>query len=240
MTEVAIGSTSRKSGGMAHSVGSIHQAISDLEKVLRLRLPTLLDSLNAPVSDEDLKALKRAIAPYDLPSDYEVWLRFADGQKHGAGWWPVIDGPLLCASQVIGFYQSGLEFQPPGLLPISYASHYQVSIELAASPPAALIDTTVSSVEWQVIAPSLAAMLRAVTQLVESGHIDDWPSYFHFDGQSAEWDVAVKRLEDRRRPITFAQSEFLRGADWSGSPFPQDEWFDSRDGPSYWGPFPGV
>lgn len=213
-------------------------AIDRLVPALERRLPALLESLNPPVSDTDLDALKREIDPYELPAEYETWLRFADGQVRQAGWWPVIDGPLLPVAQVIDFYSSGLKFQPPGLLPISYVSHYQVSIELASEEFHGLVDTTVSSVEWQVIAPSLPALIDAVTQLVESGEIDDWPDFYSSNQALPDRQAGVELFLARRRALASRTVKLLAQADWTHAPFAQGEYFVGNNGPSYWGPFP--
>ncbi len=215
-------------------------AIDRLVPVLERRLPTLLASLNPPVSNNDLDALKRAIDPYGLPAEYETWLRFADGQRHLAGWWPVIEGPLLPAAQVVGYYSTELQFQPPGLLPISYVSHYQVSIELASEASPTLVETTVSSVEWKVCAPSLPALIDVVSQLVESGEINDWPDYYAPKHGEFDRQVNFQQYQARREAIASKGADLLASSDWTHSPFAQGEWFVRDHGPSYWGPFPSI
>jgi hypothetical protein len=206
--------------------------------VLERRLPALLGSLNQPVTESDLDALKRAIDPYELPAEYETWLRFADGQRHQAGWWPVIDGPLLPAHQVVDFYSVGLQDQPSGLLPISYASHYQVSIELAKDESTVLIETTVSSAEWRIIAPSMPDLIRTVGELAEMGALNDWPNIYRLHLEQVDSDAAIREHQARRSALASISADLLGQSDWSHSPFAQGKWFVREEGPSYWGAFP--
>jgi hypothetical protein len=144
----------------------------------------------------------------------------------------------LSAAKVIDFYTRGLQFQPPGLLPISYDSHYQVSIELANEESPSLIETTVSNVEWRVIAASLPSSIDVVGQLVESGEIDDWPNFYVLQQGQLGWEATVQGYQARRIAIAAVSADLLNQSDWTHSPFAKGEWFARDEGPSYWGPFP--
>jgi len=227
-------------GSMAELHSATQAAIDRLIPVLERSAPALLESLNQPVSERDLDALKRAIDPYPIPAEFETWLRFADGQHYDAGWWPVIDGPLTPAGEIVDLYTVGLEAQPPGLLPISYVNRAQVSIELAGPGTPALIDTSLESVEWRIVAPSIPALLDAVTGLARSGHLEGWPAFYAPDRDDPDQEAARGRYQASRDALAVATSELLRREDWAGTPFPQGKWFAVEEGPQYWGPVPQL
>lgn len=207
------------------------EACARLAATLPQRAPSLWQTLRSPVSDQDLEALKYAINPYILPAAVETWLKFADGQ-HSANWWPsMYTGPLLTAKEMAEFYTAGLEFHPPGLLPICYESHYQVSIELVESRTPVLIDTTVEFVEWMVVAPSFDAMLDAVTSLAEDGLLEAPypPARSDIHSYQSQMDFLAQRI-----------SHFYSNYDWSTSPFPQRQWFGRDQYPAEWGVAPDL
>lgn len=207
------------------------EACARLAAILPERAPSLWQTLRPPVSDQDLKALKAAIYPYILPAAVETWLKFADGQ-HPDNWWPsMYTGPLLTAKEMAEFYTAVLEFHPPGLLPICYESHFQVSIELVESRTPVLIDTTVSSVDWKVVAPSFSAMLDAATDLAECGLLD------------SPYPPASSDISAYQSQMSFLDqhiSLFYLDYDWSTSPFPQQQWFERGHCPTEWGPVPEL
>jgi hypothetical protein len=206
-------------------------AVERLVLALGERLPGLVESLNEPVSNPDLAALKRAIDPFSLPSEMETWLQFADGQRVGAPPWPVVDVRLRSASEMVELYEGSREFHPPGLLPIGYESHYEISIELASDKSPMLIDTTVSSVEWLILSPSLPGMFDVATHLVLARDLDDWLDYPR---------MTAEQYTLMSTTVASRTMDQLSRLDWTGTPFRQDEYFRMEDGPLRWGPMPAV
>lgn len=204
-------------------------ALERWRRILPTHAPELWHSLRPPASEEDLEQLRRAIDPWPLPASVETWLRFADGSAGRR--FLVVDNCPLPARQIAESYRQLLEFQPPGLLPISYESHVQSSVELQGERTQVVIDTTVSSVEWRVVAPSFPALLHAVADLAEEGYLRDGYPPRGIDLRSPDAQRRMNLIRDRWRAS-------LAEYDWSDSPFPQEEWFNRDDGPAAWGPFP--
>lgn len=202
------------------------QSLERMRAALSRSRPGLLATLNPPASDQDIERLARAIDPIPVPAALETWFRFADGQLWSTGWWPVFNGPLLGIDEAISLYSVGVEFQPRRLFPLSYESHAQISIDLLAGADSPLIDTTVSSTEWRIVAPSLAAAALVVAELVEDDALGEWPiEMTDFDGYQAKHAALAERVDSR-----------MKRFDASALPFPIGQWFEAMDGP--WGPFP--
>jgi hypothetical protein len=220
---------------MASEHEATQLAIDRLAPVLEKRLPSLSESLNPPASEADLDVLRRAIAPFELPAELETWLRFADGQRFDViAVWPTFDFcPFWPAEAIAREYPHILQFQPPGLLPLGYQSHYQVSIELAGDGSHSLIETSVDSGDWRVVVPSIADMADVIRELLEAGEIDDWPFAGPAFNDVAVYQARISRYQAQLNPL-------LEQLDWSSAPFPLDEWFGQDVFPARWGPIPAV
>jgi hypothetical protein len=211
-------------------------------------LPHMLDGLNSSVSTEDLAELKHAILPFQLPAPVETWLPIADGQNGNAEWWPIVDATMLPASQIKDAYISGLQFLPPGLLPVAYGSgHYMASVELIEERKAAIFAPTLSSDEWTAIAPSPADLFDTITELLLEGELDEWrfdrtyPIEMHPDATDPNARVASLTAQAARWKAHQARIEIVQAKlDWSQSPFPPNLSIDRELGPTSWGPFPTV
>jgi hypothetical protein len=125
-------------------------------------------TFNEAATAEQIETLRSEIAPFPLPSSLEAWLRFADG----GGWhfWPGNQlGPTLRATDFIDHRMMALDLEhPPGLLPIGYASHSWLMIELVSHREPAVFYCPFGE-DPQAVAPSLAAYFDAATACAEGG-----------------------------------------------------------------------
>jgi hypothetical protein len=169
---------------MSAGVRDIEQVLDRLGGVLPERAPVLWESLRAPVAAADLDALRRAVEPFELPGEVVAMLQWADGQEPVGGrevWWPSIScGPLLSAAGTAEQYR----FLPsitenwqwsPLWLPIARAGWDQAFVEMTTDRPGVVIDASFHDPGTMVVAPSLAAMLDLVTDMIETGLVPDPP-----------------------------------------------------------------
>jgi hypothetical protein len=193
---ISISPSLRRVRDYAAGVSAVDEAIERLSSVLP-RCRALEASLQGPVSDEDLDALRRAIAPLEIPDELVALLRWADGQPDRWNdrltpaqaasripWWPSLnDGVLLSAQRIVRLYRQNRQFDAEGmpsparLLPFCGEQLSQASIEIAEGRVGVVVSTPYDD-GMHLAAPSLASVLEAAADLVEAGHPigdDDWP-----------------------------------------------------------------
>lgn len=215
---------------MADTDEATQIAIERLRVTLPSNAPELWAALADPVNDRELDDLRRAIDPWPLPPSVETWLRFADGS--GRKRFPIVESELLSARYIAEMYRVIVEFQPPGLIPISYESHVQASVVMDPAEFPALVNTTTDSVEWQLLAPSLAGALSVIADLAEEGVLrDGYPPH------TVDWRDPPQTMSIMG-PIRDRYQLLLRAHDWTGSPFPPFEWFTQDQTPASWGTWP--
>ena len=154
--------------------------------------PELAGSIRGPATDLDLEAIHRAVQPLEAPPELIELLRWANGQVRGhtSPWWPAVyEGTLLAAESIAGIYQQrcseafdGANWPP--LLPFCGEQLSQASIELSAGRPGVIARTPFDDA-IEVVAPSLAAVLEATSDLIEAGHPMSPPDY---TAGFSEWD----------------------------------------------------
>lgn len=152
---------------------NIAAALQRLDAALPLGAPWLVPTLRPPVIEQDLQALREAVAPWPLPADLCTYLSWHDGQLDAEPyeWWPTLEaGELLPVQRMIRTYESFcaegfMGPWPRGWLPLTAEGWYATAIELVQDRPAVLIDVSVD--HWQPVAPSLAALFHATADLAD-------------------------------------------------------------------------
>jgi hypothetical protein len=88
---------------------SLGESLERLDELLPKREPEFWASLNPPVVESDLDALRRLLDPYALHGELVALLQWHDGQsdpKYNEGAWPLLGcGPLLGALGACEFYK---------------------------------------------------------------------------------------------------------------------------------------
>lgn len=178
-------------------------------------------AFNDPAASEAIETLRSEIAPFPLPSSLETWLRFSDG----GGWhfWPGNHlGPSVRADGMIDNRMMASDLQhPPGLLPIGYASHTWLMIELVAHREAAIFECAFGE-NPRAVAPSLAAYFDATTACIESGYFERWreQSGWGDDPLRLEFDSIWERATARHG--------------WRHTPGAPGVWMNPLDYPAEW------
>jgi SMI1 / KNR4 family (SUKH-1) len=151
---------------------TVTEALSWLEHLLPSRAPRLWESLRPPATDEEIRSLRLAIAPFELPVDYEHLLRWRNGAQPGPGtWWPILDcGPLLSAGEAAKHYRwlvaEAEECQwHRSWLPIVHDAWAQCGVELDGEHRGVIVDGSFPD-PAVAVAPSLAAVLHATCEFV--------------------------------------------------------------------------
>jgi len=152
----------------------IASALQRLDAALTTGAPILKSTLRPPATEQDLQALRDAIAPWPLPTDLLAYLRWHDGQSDAfpIEWWPTLDAGVLTPVQYMiknyeTFCSKGFMGPwPRGWLPLTQEGWNATALELVPERPAVLISIGVD--HRRVIAPSLAAMFHVTADLAEN------------------------------------------------------------------------
>jgi hypothetical protein len=156
------------------------------------KAPELARSLRGPATDGDIDALSIAVEPLAPPPELVALLRWSDGQHgHGSPWWPALEAGTLLDAQSISYAYTqrcsgrfaGANWPP--LLPFCGEQLSQASIELSVNR-LAVIALTPYDDRIEIVAPSLAAVLEATSDLIESSHPLSPPDS---NAGFAEWDA---------------------------------------------------
>jgi hypothetical protein len=159
---------------------TLDEALERLDELLPAREPEFWTSLNPPVSESDLDALRRRMEPYELHKELVALLRWHDGQsdlKYNEGAWPLIEcGPLLGAMGACKFLE--FDFLPDSIevgawsaswVPLTAVRHSVTAVELAKPLDGVVIDASFGEPKPAPRAQSLAGMMEAICALVEEG-----------------------------------------------------------------------
>jgi len=202
------------------------RALARLADVLPRCGPELWASLGGPVSDDDLEALRGAVAPFVLPAELVLLLRTHDGQPEHQGtrlpWWPSMDmGPLLPARVMAeGQLQLREHVEPwqwsRAWLSISREGWWQSVLDLSSPQGGVVVDASWPDLP-RVVAPSLVHVLDGVSTLAEAGLLDEH-----------EQDVALGPARDSLLAELWADA-------WAHSPYPPRTEIDPGTWPAAWG-----
>lgn len=198
----------------------IEPVLDRLTSILRKSAPQVWESLRPAVTDSDLDALRRAIDPYEIPTDLIAMLRWADGQADGAIWWPSMEcGPLLSARRAAEHYtwlrQNVEDWQRSAAwLPIAHEGWNQAALEIAPQGPGIVIDASFPD-PARLLAPTLAVMLDITAEMIEAGITQE------AFADAGVWRAKRAELSDRR-------------AEWELCPYPRVVATTIADWPAHW------
>lgn len=160
---------------------TLDESLERLDALLPEREPEFWASLNRPVVEKDLDALRRLLDPYELHEELVALLRWHDGQrdsKHNEGAWPLIEcGPLLSALGACEFFELDNHWAESidagwwsaSWVPITAIRHSVAVVETAGPLDGLVINASFGEPKPTPCAQSLAALMRAICILVEEG-----------------------------------------------------------------------
>lgn len=172
-----------------------------LDALLPTHDPALWATLNPPAADEDIEALREALAPHLLSEELVTLLQWHDGQAPeacGEDAWPLLEcGPLLGASAAREHYEfMSEECEPsqwsPSWVPVMHERWSTAAIELALPLRGMVVDASFPDPP-RPVAGSLTAIMGSVCKLVEAR--------FPLRSPASEGPDTVRWQSDRERLI---------------------------------------
>jgi len=135
-------------------------------------------SLRGPATDTDLEALRRVIAPHELPEELVAVLRWHNGQQgheeDTPDLLPIAQGTLKGTPDIPDSYEFlTRKCEPyqwcPLWVPIQQHRWSQSGVASVQSGPSVVIEADFGDPDQSIVSSSLAALLHAVADLAEDG-----------------------------------------------------------------------
>lgn len=167
------------------------------------RAGRLLAGKLAPATEQELDALRAAVQPFSVPEEVLTLLRWSNGWEDGD--WPVAfaSGGINPVRNIIESYRQMCD-EPsfrsswnPLWMPLFHESWTEGSVELLPAATSVIIHTYWTDDVLTITAPTVAAELDAVADLLDAGLLDENPDTLTAAPSMISFDRRRKEIVER-------------------------------------------